>query len=411
MNKSKKSLSIVETYVLEPIEGVDVYSACTGFYTNTVISCSGNTQLNLGVDIISTESSISATTFFGDGSNLTGISTQDTFVTGGTYNSNNGTAIFTNNSGGTFSVSGFSTGSTFTGGVVSGLTATTISATTYLGLPLDIRVTGATKSGSVATFRNNTGGTFTLTGLTDTIISKTSELINDGKNGVDPFVDNQDNLVIKLEYSWDKLSLDPDTATDLDIELAIQNQIEGYKVDERQHLYIVIDNGDVILNIFTFADSSEVITINDFETQIGFTLDNPTIEYVDGITTITFTNSGYFIPNNSFEFSKVIYVKSYAIEIGEASFTSSSVLEEIDFPILEVIGNGSFVNCFSLQKINLPSVIFYGDDTGNNEVFTGIVGNAIEITTPIIHQTSNGGRLEEDLVELDDNNAVTFNWI
>ena len=55
---------------------------------------------------------ISATTFYGDGSHLTGISTQDTFVTGGTYSS--GTATFTNNTGGTFNVSGFLTGMTDT---------------------------------------------------------------------------------------------------------------------------------------------------------------------------------------------------------------------------------------------------------------------------------------------------------
>jgi hypothetical protein len=64
-------------------------------------------------------------------------------------------------------------GGTVTGPTIftSGLTANTFSASTYLGLPIDIRVTGATKSGSVATFRNNTGGTFTLTGLTDTFVT------------------------------------------------------------------------------------------------------------------------------------------------------------------------------------------------------------------------------------------------
>ena len=64
-------------------------------------------------------------------------------------------------------------GGTVTGPTIftSGLTANTFSASTYLGLPIDIRVTGATKSGSVATFRNNTGGTFTLTGLTDTFLT------------------------------------------------------------------------------------------------------------------------------------------------------------------------------------------------------------------------------------------------
>ena len=64
-------------------------------------------------------------------------------------------------------------GGTVTGPTIftSGLTANTFSASTYLGLPIDIRVTGATKSGSIATFTNNTGGTFTLTGLTDVFVT------------------------------------------------------------------------------------------------------------------------------------------------------------------------------------------------------------------------------------------------
>ena len=43
---------------------------------------------------------------------VSGFKTSDTFVTGGTYNNTTGTAIFTNNSGSTFNVTGFSTGST-----------------------------------------------------------------------------------------------------------------------------------------------------------------------------------------------------------------------------------------------------------------------------------------------------------
>jgi len=124
----------------------------------------------------------------------------DVFVTGGTYSS--GTAIFTNNTGGTFSVSGFSTGSgsdifvtgatysnntfTFTnntGGTfnvlfntvtgltvtgntsLQGLTATTVSATTYQNLPTDVFVTGGTYSSGTAIFTNNTGGTFNVSGF------------------------------------------------------------------------------------------------------------------------------------------------------------------------------------------------------------------------------------------------------
>ena len=69
----------------------------------------------------------------------------DVYVTGGTFSSTAQTATFTNTTGGTFSVSGFSSG-------------------------IDIYVTGGTFSSSAATatFTNNTGGTFNVTGFTTT---------------------------------------------------------------------------------------------------------------------------------------------------------------------------------------------------------------------------------------------------
>lgn len=49
---------------------------------------------------------------------------------------------------------------------MSGLTVNgTLSATTYLGLPTDIRVTGGTYSNGTTIFTNNTGGTFSVTGF------------------------------------------------------------------------------------------------------------------------------------------------------------------------------------------------------------------------------------------------------
>jgi len=65
----------------------------------------------------------------------------NTYVTGGTYDNNTGTATFTNNQGGEFDVTGFYTGGT------------------------DIYVTGGTYSAGTATFTNNTGGTFDVTGF------------------------------------------------------------------------------------------------------------------------------------------------------------------------------------------------------------------------------------------------------
>ena len=178
MNNGQKSLSINETFIVEGLEG-DVLSACTGFYTNALISCTGNTQILLSNNIIKANSAFSATTFYGDGSNLTGISTQDTFVTGGTYSA--GTAVFTNNTGGTFNVTGFYTGATdvfVTGGTYSdgntiftNNTGGTFNVSGFYTGATDVFVTGATKLNDVATFVNNTGGTFTLTGLTDTIFT------------------------------------------------------------------------------------------------------------------------------------------------------------------------------------------------------------------------------------------------
>ena len=123
--------------------------------------------------------SVSATTYLGLPIDVT--------ITGGTYNA--GTAIFTNNTGGTFSVSGFGSGGgggSFTGGTVNGptnftngLTATTISATTYLNLPIDIILTGGTYSSgtTTATFTNNTGGTFSVSGFSSSNGAGSSALI------------------------------------------------------------------------------------------------------------------------------------------------------------------------------------------------------------------------------------------
>ena len=227
MSTPEKGYNINQTFIIETNEGDSVLSACTALFTTNIYACTGNTEILLGSNSINmvgdvfvsgdlSATTVSATTYYGDGSNLTGISTQDTFVTGGTYS--DGTAVFTNNTGGTFNVSGFYTGATdvfvtggtyltsastltftnntggtfsitgittssaFTGGTVTGatsfsggLTATTISATTYENLPLDITVTGGTYSDGTAVFTNNTGGTFNVsgfyTGATDVFVT------------------------------------------------------------------------------------------------------------------------------------------------------------------------------------------------------------------------------------------------
>lgn len=118
------------------------------------------------------------------------ILASDLTVTGGTYNTNTGIATFTNNTGGTFNVSGFLTGLTdtfVTGGTYS---AGTITFTNTSGGTFEVSglttssgvggtmVTGGTYSAGTATFTNSTGGTFNVTGFYDFPTSKTGTTIH-----------------------------------------------------------------------------------------------------------------------------------------------------------------------------------------------------------------------------------------
>ena len=86
--------------------------------TNTItLTDNTNTDFDIYLDSVSgltVNGSLSATTLYGDGSNLTGL--QEVFVTGGTYSS--GTTIFTNNTGGTFNINGYYTGLTDIGNIL-----------------------------------------------------------------------------------------------------------------------------------------------------------------------------------------------------------------------------------------------------------------------------------------------------
>jgi hypothetical protein len=104
----------------------------------------------------------------------------------------------------------------FTGGTVSGatrftngLTANTISATTYQNLPLDIRITGGTVSEDVIVFTNNTGGTFSVTGLTSNV---KHWLQNETK-----ILQSDETVVISGDYVLVDTNLDLQKDTDITI--------------------------------------------------------------------------------------------------------------------------------------------------------------------------------------------------
>ena len=157
-----------------------VEDVANGDASHFVINASGNTAIGLTAPLGNDKLTVSGNTSIYGALNATSISATtfyglptDIRVTGGTYAA--GTATFTNNTGGTFTVTGFKTDDTFVTGGTPNNSAKTYTFTnnsggtfTVNGLT-DIFVTGGTANNSAKTytFTNSTGGTFTVNGLTD----------------------------------------------------------------------------------------------------------------------------------------------------------------------------------------------------------------------------------------------------
>lgn len=258
----EKKYNITETFIVEPTGDSPIVSACTNFYSNNIISCSGNTEILLGEDVITfigdvygnnfDVDSISATTFYSGGTNLndiilnnsivngsfnnekltlyksngsyvevtgftntytTGTTTinnivyfnrndslsaytldlsslnNDKFITGVTFNNNN--LILYRNDGIQLQtlINNFS-GLSINGPLISdSISAITISATTLYGdgsnlsgiVSKDTFVTGGTYSNGEAIFINNSGGTFIVSGFSTfdcNDVVNCSEIIN-----------------------------------------------------------------------------------------------------------------------------------------------------------------------------------------------------------------------------------------
>jgi hypothetical protein len=163
----------------------------------------------------------------------------DIRVTGATYSNN--TFTYRNNTGGTFNVL-FNT--------MTGLTANTISATTYQNLPTDIRVTGGTYTNStgITTFRNNTGGTFNVGGYfkPSDDIYLTSGIIGNGPdtdNNIITLTNNNGGSV----YLTNLVDIVTITKTDMDTIISNNKVIKGktYKIENCDtSLYLNGTNGE-----------------------------------------------------------------------------------------------------------------------------------------------------------------------
>ena len=90
--------SINKNYIVQAPTDIDILSACTGFYTNNIYNCTGNT-LTLHSTIVSANT-INASVYLSGGTNLLdifGSTDTNTFVTGNTLSGN--TLVLTRNDG------------------------------------------------------------------------------------------------------------------------------------------------------------------------------------------------------------------------------------------------------------------------------------------------------------------------
>jgi len=164
------------TFTGGTVTGATIFT--NGLTANTF---SAGTYYNLPVSGVTGGTGISASSSNGLVTIVNTLPDQVVTITGGTNIGINGTypnfgINFTGSTGASGDFLPLS-GGTVTGATnfTNGLTANTISATTYQNLPKDIFVTGGTYSDGTTTFTNNTGGTFTVsgyfTGQTDNYIT------------------------------------------------------------------------------------------------------------------------------------------------------------------------------------------------------------------------------------------------
>jgi hypothetical protein len=145
------TFSYVTATTLSAANVLSVASNGTSATTTTINAVTGGTYSN-GTITLSGTGGVNGNTITGFPTSLTGDYLP---LSGGTVTGN--TIFQSGLTANTLNVTG--------NALLSGLTAATISATTYFNLPTDIRVTGGTYTNGTATFTNNTGGTFNVTGF------------------------------------------------------------------------------------------------------------------------------------------------------------------------------------------------------------------------------------------------------
>ena len=363
-----------------------LFSTVTGLTVNGNLTVTGTT----------TSTTISATTY----QNLP----TDIRVTGGTYNTGTSTLTFTNNTGGTFSVTGITTSSAFTGGTVTGatsftngLTANTISATTYQNLPTDIRVTGATKSGTVATFTNNTGGTFTLTGLTDTFVtggtySGSTIIFTDNTGGTF----NVTGITTSSSFTGGTVT----GATNFTGGLTANTISATTFTSRTENIIGIIPTGETgnvsagtnTINVYIQGDYAYVVNNNSFTLQI-FDISNPSSPVLVGTVSTGFSPVTIYVQGryvyviNSSSTTLQIFDVSNAsspVSIGSVTIGSNPQSVYVQGRYAYVVGGSNTLQIFDISNPSTP-ILVGSVSTGASTVGIFVQGRYAYVITPSLN--------------------------
>ena len=314
-----------------------------------------------------------------DLSAFTGGSGTDVFVTGGTYIGN--TLEFTNNSGGTFNVTGitstdyYTTGLTFNSGTYD-LTVSLNNGSAFtqsLGiLSGDMTITGGTynPSNGVGTFTNNSGGTFDvpgfLTGYTDTDKFVTGGTYNPS-TAIITFTNNSGDTFNVTGISGGTSS-------------GVYSQTNNYTSGVPQTINHSAGTTDVLVQIIN-TSTNELVSgdidnyqTNSLDVTLSQTLSNIKVVVVGGAsgggggstspagsnTQIQFNDSGSFGANTGFTYSALTNAFSTKSNYGTKSINlGSGVVDMGPFGTLTGITGNRYNN--SLSGASANSFFIQGD--------------------------------------------------
>ena len=352
---------------------------------------------NVFVNNILTATTISATTYFGDGSNLTGI--PDNFVSGGTYNVGTNNINFSGNnvvttfdvdlsslissvSGDTFVISGNADAAT------SLLTFTNNSGGTFnvtnsaaLFSDNDINVTGGTYNPSTGcvTFITNSGTTFDVcgfvTGITDTYTTGSTlvgETIQFDSNVLGPNYYNV-SLSPVLSGKTDNLTFNSYTSN---TETILNSKVSGATNLSTTGLFAQKNGDNLEFKGLTSTGGTVIITNDSTTVNLEVTIPSDTNTFVTGgtynesIDTITFTNNTGGTFNVTGVTDTFTTGSTYDNGTALATFTKNDG-NTYTLDLSSLTGGTTDTNSFSTG-----GTVTQSPTSGDSEVILQIVGNS-----------------------------------